>query len=81
MKRETMKPDWSSLERIESRLRAEKARLARLESENNAARVDLERIAREMRDGRKSPVWIEILGGIMIMASIGAIMIGMMLLP
>lgn len=81
MKRETMKPDWSALERIESRLRAEKSRLARLEVENNAARVDLERIAREIRDDRKSPVWLEILGGLLILASVGAIMLGMMLLP
>lgn len=80
MKRETMKTDWSALERIEARIREEKARLARLDSQNNALRVDLERIAREMSESRKSPVWVEILGGIIIIASIAVIMIGMMLL-
>ena len=79
MKRQTT--DWSALERIEARLRDEKARLARLDAQNNALRVDLERIAREMSESRKSPVWVEILGGIVVMASIAIIMLGMMLLP
>lgn len=79
MKRETT--DWSALERIEARLRDEKARLARLDAQNNALRVDLERIAREMSSGsRKSPVWVEILGGLITVASIAVIMLGMMLL-
>ena len=80
MKRETMKTDWSALARIEARLRAEKARLTRLEQGVNADHVDLERIAREMSESRKSPIWVEILGGLITVASIGVIVIGMMLL-
>ena len=79
MKRQTT--DWSALERIEARLRDEKARLARLDAQHNALRVDLERIEREMSDGRKSPVWVDVVGGLITVASIVVIMIGMMLLP
>lgn len=73
------KPDWSALDRIEARLREDKARLTRLEAKNSAFRVDLERIARESSQ-KESPVWVEILGGLVVMASIAVIMLGMMLL-
>lgn len=73
------KPDWTSLERIEARLASEKARLDRLSAEVESDRVDLDRIARDLN--RKSePVWLEILGGIVVMASIAVIVIGIMLL-
>ena len=74
-------PDWKSLDRIEARLASDKARLAGLEAKNSAFKVDLDRIARESSQTSKgSPVWVEILGGIVVMASIGIIFLGMMLL-
>lgn len=72
-------PDWKSLDQIEARLASDKARLARIEAKNNAFKVDLDRIARE-GNRKREPVWLEILGGIVVMASIGVIVIGMLLL-
>lgn len=74
------KPDWTELERIEARIRDDKARLARLKSKNNALKVDLDRIVREASQSKDSPVWVEIIGGIIITLSIGVIFLGMMLL-
>ena len=74
------KPDWTKLDQIEARLASDKARLARLSAGVESHRVDLDRIAREAASKRE-PVWLEILGGIVVMASIGVIFLGMMLLP
>ena len=73
------KPDWTNLDQIEARLAADKARLARLSAEIDSYHVDITRIAREANNKRE-PVWLEILGGLVVMASIGVIFIGMMLL-